>query len=90
MADKSIEFIKHARHEWPIKPLRDYQPWKNLLVTCACIMHSKKDLAAKDSATAAQATDNSGFVEDFVKTFKDESVLTALGVGTRDSIRHLA
>ena len=29
MADKSVELIKHARHEWPIKQPRDYQPWKD-------------------------------------------------------------
>ena len=29
MADKSAELILHARHEWPINRLRDYQSWKD-------------------------------------------------------------
>ena len=38
-------------------------------------MPTKKDSAAKDSATAAQATDHSGFIEDFedIEDIENES-----------------
>ena len=40
-------------------------------------MPIKQDSVAKDSVTAAQATDHSDFIEDFVKGLKDEGMMTA-------------
>ena len=41
MANKSVELIVHARHEWSINRPRDHQPWKdeNLCLSILAIIH---------------------------------------------------